>query len=197
MGVENAKVWTCSYCAASHTQEGPRAQAMPSVPPLGWYEVSIKRFVPTHTSGTQKIGDQLDDKRKYVCPHCCDKLETLLTDGVSICIDCDMHHQHTGPLPGLTCNKSGSGACHEGTPPKGFICEHFDLTYWVDQGFVRNWGDAAVSNWPYMEILRRDKDGRVEYVILAPYMLRRPVTIWADRKEAADKEGEAFSWGGY
>lgn len=70
--------------------------------------------------------------------------------------------------------------------PEDWICPHLRPEHWVEKGFVRNWGDAAVMRWPIMEILRREKDGDVDYVILSMF-LRRPVTI----------SGKAPSWGGY
>jgi len=64
------------------------------------------------------------------------------------------------------------------TLPDDFICKHFQPEYWVNQGFVRNWGDAAVNNFPHLEILRREiRRGEVEFVILAPYATRRPVIL--------------------
>lgn len=98
---------------------------------------------------------------------------------IGLCLDCAWHK--AAPLP---------------TPiPDDFVCIHFRPDYWVEQGFKRNWGDAAVGSWPKLEILRKEEGGRVEYVILAPLVTRRPVRIYADRNEA--NEGRQWSWGSY
>ena len=68
---------------------------------------------------------------------------------------------------------------HSATLPNDYICEHFRPEYWEERGFERNWGDAAVNNFPHLEILRREdkKRGEIEFVILAPYSARRPVLL--------------------
>lgn len=109
---------------------------------------------------------------------------------IAICIDCNWHHQHSKPIPGLTCR---ADAGHDGTPPADFICEHFCPEFWMERGFFRNWGDAAVMNWPHLEILRKDDEKEVVYVILAPFITRRPVTIYAKKGETPGQ----FSWGSY
>lgn len=113
----------------------------------------------------------------------------------AVCIDCDWHHQHPEPLPGVTCRPNGSPG-HEGEIEMGFFCVHWRPEHWEAQGFKRHWGDAAVSMWPKMEILRREKDGLVEYVILAPFTLRRPLVIHASRVD--EQIGFLpWSWGSY
>ena len=82
--------------------------------------------------------------------------------------------------------------------PDGYICDHFRPEYWVKQGYQRNWGDAAVMLWPRLEILRKETKASgaiqpndlVEYVILAPTIARRPITIFA-------RGSDIQSWGGY
>jgi hypothetical protein len=69
----------------------------------------------------------------------------------------------------------------------GRYCVHFTPEYWEDQGFERNWGDAAVKNWPHLEILRHWDGGMTMFVILAPHVTRGPVLI--------DCVGRA--WGAY
>ena len=76
---------------------------------------------------------------------------------------------------------------------EGFICRHWRPSYWESKGFERNWGDAAVGNWPILEILRRAGAGRregqrTEFVILAPMFLRRPLIMYSSDPSA---------WGSY
>lgn len=82
------------------------------------------------------------------------------------------------------------------------FCLHWTPEHWEAKGFKRHWGDAAVSNWPQFEILRREssdivaitfKPDTVEYVILAPYQLRRPLIIYA----TSDANFHLTSWGSY
>lgn len=97
----------------------------------------------------------------------------------AICFDCA--NFETLPVPKPT--------------PDGFICDHFRPEYWEKQGFQRNWGDAAVMQWPRLEILRKEKSDvngdSVDYVILAPTVARRPITLHAGSPE------NLTSWGGY
>jgi protein-arginine kinase activator protein McsA len=81
MSTENARVWVCNYCGRKDRQEGPRAMAMPPVPPQGWAAVSITKLIPAHKEGTQKVGDALDDQRRSVCPDCQDRLKDILETG--------------------------------------------------------------------------------------------------------------------
>lgn len=74
----NERTWACDYCDKVEKQEGGRALAMPPVPPLGWHEVSVKKLIPAHHSGEQKVGDALDDQRKAVCPKCKYRLISIL-----------------------------------------------------------------------------------------------------------------------
>lgn len=53
----------------------------------------------------------------------------------------------------------------------------WDPQTWVDEGYERNWGDAAVMD-PCFEVLRRaapNGNGSVEFVVLCPTFLRRPL----------------------
>ena len=59
--------------------------------------------------------------------------------------------------------------------------------YWEKRGFVRNWGDAAAMS-PHFEVLRKQESGRVEFVILCPTFLRRPLIISTQDESA---------WGSY
>jgi hypothetical protein len=71
---------------------------------------------------------------------------------------------------------------------KDRFCRHFTPEYWVRKGFDRGWGDAAVMNWPLLEVLRRQEASRTEFVLLAPYGTRRPVVLYSDDPRA---------WGAY
>lgn len=71
--------------------------------------------------------------------------------------------------------------------PDGRYCVHFTPEHWEDQGFRRNWGDAAVKNWPHLEILRYRDGETTIFVILAPHVTRRPVLI----------ECLGYAWGAY
>lgn len=76
------------------------------------------------------------------------------------------------------------------------VCEHWKPEFWENRGFERGWGDAAVYNWPQFEVLRSETsaDGqtRVEFVILAPADLRRPLVI-----TASYPTGQGHAWGSY
>lgn len=93
---------------------------------------------------------------------------------VYICLDCRWHSQ-TGPE----------------LAPGGKYCVHFTPEFWVACGYERGWGDAAVRNWPHLEILRRyhkeGGKGETEFVILAPHATRRPVIL----------DGFGRAWGSY
>lgn len=82
MPFKHALVWKCSYCAAEVIQQGPRAAALPPVPPEGWHSVSVKKLIPAHkTPEGHKMGDQVDDQRRSVCPACRDLLKNILETG--------------------------------------------------------------------------------------------------------------------
>ncbi len=87
--IEQARVWQCDYCPSRYTQEGPRGASLPPVPPEGWHYVSITKLIPAHSyyvgkpdaQGKRekaKIGDQLDDVRKTLCPSCRPRLDSLV-----------------------------------------------------------------------------------------------------------------------
>ncbi len=107
----------------------------------------------------------------------------------------------TSAMPGAICMDclnarfdSNHKASTEDAP--GFICEHWQPEHWESRGYQRDWGDAAVMNWPQMEILRKeevtDQEMKVSFVILAPYAMRRPVIIYA---KAPDNR--IWAWGSY
>lgn len=77
-----------------------------------------------------------------------------------VCIDCQYHQ----PQPSLSREHPG-------------YCVHLTPDYWADQGWERNWGDAAVMAWPTLEILKRRQSDRIEYLILNGE-LRRPVRLY-------------------
>jgi hypothetical protein len=107
--------------------------------------------------------------------HICDP-SAVASHGKSVCIDCRWHG-------------SSSAAELEAIPPGG-ACKHYDPEYWEAKGWKRGWGDAAVMGLPdAIEILRREDDGRVEYLILGR-KLSRPVKLWFDKES-----GE--SWGSF
>jgi len=89
-------------------------------------------------------------------------------DGMTLplCMDCGLEEPATGP------------------------CPHWLPSYWKAQGYVRNWGDAAVMAWPRMEILRRETPDEIDYVILAPGVLRIPLHIYVRWRTGT-------SWGMY
>jgi hypothetical protein len=58
-----------------------------------------------------------------------------------------------------------------------YYCRHFSPVYWVRRGYERGGGDAAVMNWPHLEILRGETPDGIEFLILAPHATRRPVVI--------------------
>jgi hypothetical protein len=60
----------------------------------------------------------------------------------------------------------------------------WDPVEWERRGWRRGWGDAAVMS-PYFEMLTRGErdSGWIEYLILCPTFLRRPLRI---RVEVSD-----------
>lgn len=101
----------------------------------------------------------------------------------AICFDCQMRD-------------SGQAVADDEMVRPGEFCKHWQPEYWETLGYQRSWGDAAVMNWPHMEILRREKatdEGvEVSFVILAPYAMRRPVVI----KSLAPRDWSR-AWGSY
>jgi hypothetical protein len=73
--------------------------------------------------------------------------------------------------------------------PEGGTCKHFDPKFWEEKGYKQNWGDAAVGNTPHLNILRRETENDVEYLILSCHT-RRPVEIYMNKKSG-------YSWGSY
>ena len=67
-------------------------------------------------------------------------------------------------------------------------CVHFTPEYWMERGFERDWGDASVMNWPYLEILRHQTTEGCKFLVLAPHAQRRPVELYTSDPRA---------WGAY
>lgn len=110
-------------------------------------------------------------------------MATNTIDHGSVCIDCLTAAADMGDL--------------RRKEQLGYICEHWMPEFWEAKGFVRNWGDAAVMNWPDLEVLRREtRRGdliEVEFLVLAPFALRRPLKLFA-RSESL----QGFvAWGAY
>jgi hypothetical protein len=84
-----------------------------------------------------------------------------------------------------------------GKEREGYMCEHWMPEYWESKGYVRNWGDAAVMNWPHLEVLRREtrsaEMAEVEFLVLAPFALRRPLKLFAN----AEPNQRFTAWGAY
>lgn len=81
--ISNAKIWSCDFCPDKYTQDGPRGASIPPVPPDGWALVDISMLIPAHSISLpdgqkQKVGDQLGNVRKSVCPSCSFRLNPLL-----------------------------------------------------------------------------------------------------------------------
>jgi hypothetical protein len=92
-----------------------------------------------------------------------------------VCMDCTFHHCST--VEELQ------------TIPVGGYCKHFTPEWWVEQGYVRYWGDAAVNAFPILEILRKETETNTKYLIIQP-QLRRTVEIFVDKKTG-------YSWGSF
>ena len=93
--------------------------------------------------------------------HTCEPYD-LATYGKHVCIDCSWHHGST--VEELT------------EIPIGGYCKHLTPEWWESQGWERGWGDAAVMQWPDLEILCRHDGNSHRYLILNGE-LRRPVKI--------------------
>lgn len=81
MGHEHALVWTCSYCEARAIQEGPRALALPPIPPSGWIRVDVSRFHEVPASKERKKSEELQTVRKDACPACRPAIEGVVFRG--------------------------------------------------------------------------------------------------------------------
>lgn len=68
------------------------------------------------------------------------------------------------------------------------FCEHFTIEYWKNLGFEDSWGDAAVRNYPHLTIMRWSDETDTKFLILAPYVARRPIILNAKDPNA---------WGSY
>lgn len=73
----------------------------------------------------------------------------------------------------LDCQQRGTPILSKHHPD---YCVHLTPEHWAVEGWERHWGDAAVDAWPTLEILRRVRDTRVEFLVLSGE-LRRPVTL--------------------
>lgn len=88
--------------------------------------------------------------------------DTKPQPALHICIDCGWHQKE----PSMS-------KLHPG------YCVHLTPEYWVEMGYERNWGDAAVMAWPSLEILRKQQGTRIEFLVLNADM-RRPVKLYLD-----------------
>lgn len=104
--------------------------------------------------------------------------------GMRRCMDCRFHDNlHDEDKCGFAemCNWRFPEAHTWRNKP---YCPHFTPEWWEEQGYSRRWGDAAVNNFPHLEILRRETDEGCEFVVLAPDVTRRPVRIMTTDKQA-------------
>jgi hypothetical protein len=80
--IERAYVWKCDYCLTEEMQTGPRAMAMPQIPPEKWILIDVVWLVPAHsvmtTAGPQKVGDARESMRKVACPACSQKVRGVV-----------------------------------------------------------------------------------------------------------------------
>lgn len=116
--------------------------------------------------------------------------------GPFICFDCHFRYiQHDAGVDDLQPRKLLEVQFEEEALPEhpgpDFICEHWRPEFWEKKGFKRNWGDAAINNYPFMEVLRLENNETVSYVVLAPYFMRRPATYYVN------KVVNVTSWGSY
>ena len=97
---------------------------------------------------------------------------------------------------GLICFDCMSRAMDSGSdaPAADRMCERWTPEYWEHHGFTRGWGDAAVRNWSWFEILRYQTDlnhgTSLQFVILAPHALPSPLVIFASYPT-----GSGQAWG--
>jgi hypothetical protein len=98
--------------------------------------------------------------------HRCDEWD-IACMGKQVCIDCRLHH--SSPLKEVR------------AIPEGGYCKHLTPEYWENKGYERGWGDAAVCNFPELEILLKENDAGSSFIILNG-TLRRPVRIEVNRK---------------
>jgi hypothetical protein len=73
-------------------------------------------------------------------------------------------------------------------PDDTYYCQHWRPEFWEAKGYKRDWGEGAVMNWPKFEMLRRESEGKITYVILAPTTLSQPLLI---------KTNDPQSWASY
>jgi len=104
--------------------------------------------------------------------------EELKSKNLIVCMDCSFHgHDNEEVLTYLELQ------------PDGGTCKHYDPKYWEEKGYKQHWGDAAVGNNPHLNILRRETENDVEYLILSCHT-RRPVEIYFNK-------ASGYSWGSY
>lgn len=111
---------------------------------------------------------------KYDGPlfHQCDEWN-VACKGKHVCIDCNLDHFF---------KQAGASSLKEVRAiPEGGYCKHLTPEYWAKKGYERGWGDAAVCNFPELEILLKENDEVSSFVILNG-TLRRPVIITFNRK---------------
>ena len=77
--------------------------------------------------------------------------------------------------------------------PEDYVCPCLDPEAYVKRGYERNWGDAAVMNWPHLEILKKETTEGYEFVVLSPAHTRRPVILHVIK----GKGGKLFGHGSY
>jgi len=111
-----------------------------------------------------------------------------IPEDVVACMDCRFHNQWDGVAYECTI---------EGVDKR--VCRHWTPEYWIKtKSFRRDWGDASLCGKAKgMEMLRKEdvKPGEVryssiEYLLLAPLVLRRPAVYYADGPDVR-------SWGRY
>lgn len=124
---------------------------------------------PEHVEHLAGLKDLIQARWHGELTHVAMAPEAIDPEEVVECFDCGLNDRRDSEIYG------GNGK---------YYCRHFSPDYWVRHGYERNWGDAAVMNWPLMEILRRETTDRCEFVILAPQSTRGPVILHSSDPEA-------------
>jgi len=130
--------------------------------------VKCRESVRAHAQGKNASAAHVEHlKRNKKCPLSETKELSEGSMEKHICIDCILH--------------PASSLKEVQAIPEGGYCKHLTPEYWEREGYERGWGDAAVCNWPQLEILLKQNDEESSFLILNG-TLRRPVTITFNRR---------------
>ena len=169
----------CSFCG-KHQGEVGRLIAGPSVyicdQCVGMCSELIDRDLPPRVSMPAgapwaRRDRILADVRRAIEAAFPDRAETLLRDIEGLI-------PQGGPLVCLDCRERGTSI--PDPCPDDFVCADWRAETWTARGYQRAEGIPVA--WPWLQVLERRHAAppSIEYVVLAPLLLRRPVQLTAN-----------------